>query len=267
MNLNLEGRIALVTGGGRGIGEAIAFALTREGATGIICGRHLEPLIVVKRKIESAGGKVFAYITDATDVIGIRMLLRKIRMDFGRLDILVNNVGGAEKFGGFFDLTEDDWVNAYKLNFMSMVYFTREAAPLLRESNNARIINISSLSGIRPGMFNPHYGAAKAAMLNLSKHLANLMAKDGILVNAICPSTLKGGGWDKNVLDRANRSRISPKEAENLMEEEERTKNPLGKIGTLDDVADLVTFLASDRAKFITGSCFRVDGGIVTSIV
>ena len=154
----------------------------------------------------------------------------------------------------------------YELGFMSTVRFTRESLPYLRHSDQARIINIASLSAHQPGIFNPHYSAAKAALLNLTKHLANYLGKDKITVNTVCPSTLDGGGWHQNIIDRARRQNITVEKAEQLMREEENKKSPLGKMGTLEDVANEVVFLASSKASFLTGHTYNVDGGITRSV-
>ena len=266
MAYNFKNRLALITGSSSGIGKAIASTLASQGADIIICGRQAKFLEAAQREIEKLGTKVYSYSLDATKPQEVRGLFEKVVRKIGRLDILVNNVGRAEPFGGFFDLSDEDWKSAYDLNFMSMVYFSREAIPWLKSSGNGRIINIATLPARQPGFFNPHYSAAKAAMLNLNKHLANILAKDNILVNAICPSTLKGGGWDRNVSDRARRDKLSLKDAEALMEAEEKKKSPLGRLGKPNDIAELTAFLSSDQANFITGTCIDVDGGTVRSI-
>lgn len=269
MNLNLKGRVALVTGSTHGLGRSIATALAREGADIIICGRklaHLEETLIDINSIVGNNVNIRCCGLGEVSPSYVKSIFSGIVKEVGQLDILVNNVGGAEKFGGFFDLSDKDWKAAYELNFMSMVYFSREAIPWLKKSKAGRIINIASLPAQEPGQFNPHYSAAKAAMLNLSKHLANALAKENILVNAICPGTLKGGGWIGNVFDRADRLQISLQEAEMSMEKEEKLKVPLGRIGKLDDIAKMAAFLASDKADFITGACINIDGGRRRSI-
>lgn len=266
MDYRMQGRIALVTGASHGIGKAIAWALAREGAEVILVARTQGVLDDLGDQIQKSGGKAYAVAADITNPRDIERIFKEVVSDAGRLDILVNNAGGAEPFGGFFDLKDEDWERTWKLNFMSMVQCSREAIPFLKKSDAGRIVNISAVPGRQPGSFNPHYSAAKAAMLNLSKHLANILGKDNILVNSICPSTLKGGGWERNVEDRAAREGISAEQAEKIMEAEESKKTPLGKIGTPEDVANLAVFLASPLNTFITGSSINVDGGTVRSI-
>lgn len=260
----LKDRIALVTGGSHGLGRAIALALAGNGASLIICARTPAGLADTDWAIRqiAPASQVFCSVTDATQPAQIRHLFTEsVASHFQRLDILINNVGGAESFGGFMDLTDQDWHAAYELNLMSMVRFCREAIPWLKRSPAGRIINLSSFVASQPGRYNPHHSAAKAAVLNLSKFLANDLAKDNILVNAICPDTIKGGGWDRNVADRAQRDQTTPAEAAVAMEAECSRKVPLGRIGHCADVAELVVFLCSDRANFLTGGVYNIDGG------
>lgn len=266
-DLSLKNCTALVTGSTNGIGREIACALARYGADLIICGRRQEALEEVKLELKQFNGNINAVTVDATDPKSVRTLFEETVREKGRLDVLVNNVGGAEKFGGFFDLDNADWDRAFDFNFMSMVYFTREAIPFLRKSERASILNISSVPAHQPGRFNPHYSAAKAAMLNLSKHLSNLLAPENILVNTVCPGTLDGGGWERNIKDKAERLGVSFAEAEEKMREEENKKVPLNRIGSPKDIAAMVAFLASDQARFITGECINIDGGVTRSIL
>lgn len=267
MKLSLKGCTALVTGSSHGIGLEIVSSLASEGADLIICGRQAAALEKTKSEIEKMGVHVDVSCVDATDPKSVKKLFDHVVQKIGRLDILVNNVGGAEKFGSFFDLSNDDWQRAYALNFMSMVYFTRESIPFLKRSKQASIINISSIPAHQPGWFNPHYSTSKAAMLNLSKHLANLLAKDNILVNTICPGTLNGGGWERNIRHKAERLGLSFEQAEKLMKKEEEAKVPLNRIGGPEDIASMVVFLTSERARFITGECINIDGGVTRSIL
>lgn len=266
MKISLQEKWALVTGSSRGIGSAIATRFAQAGANIILCARGSESLRETSRDLRRFGTQVEIYSLASTASQDIGRLFTDVVARMGRLDILVNNVGGVEKFGSFLELSDEDWKECFELNLMSMVYFCREAVPWLQKASSGRIINISSVPARQPGFFNPHYSASKAAMLNLSKHLANVLAKDNILVNAVCPSTIKGGGWEKNVQDRATRAGVSYEEAEKSVEGEENKKVPLGRIGKLEDVAQLVTFLASPSASFITGTCIGVDGGTVRSV-
>lgn len=271
MDLKLKDRVALVTGASHGIGKAIAIQLAREGANVALFARREDYMRGVCHDIHDFGQRAYILVCDATipsEINGsISALLRLLpETKKGVFDVLVNNVGGAEKFGNFFTLADEDWLNAFELNLMSTVRFTREAVPYLRKSDCPRIINISAANARQPGKFNPHYVVAKAGLLALNKILANELAHDGILVNVICPSTLKGGGWERNVKDRAEREGIREDLAEKLMEEEEGKKSPLRRIGTPGDVARLVAFLASPLNNYMSGACINIDGGIARSI-
>jgi 3-oxoacyl-[acyl-carrier protein] reductase len=262
MNLGLKGRIAIVTGGSKGIGESIALTLADEGAKVIICARGKEALARVKKKI---GKNAFVVTADITDPKSIKNVIAKAR-ELGGLDILVNNAGGISRFGAFIDLNENDWRDAFELNVMGTINFIREALPLLKKSKAPRIINISSLSGIQPGLYNPHYTITKAAIVNLSKSLANQLVKEKILVNVVCVGPVHSDFWDRNVQAMSENNNVAFNKAWAQMEETEVKKIPLGRIGEGDDISGLVAFLASDKASWITGACFNVDGGKLGSM-
>ncbi len=269
MNLGLNKKIALVAGSSHGIGRAIAKTLISEGAQVIICGRDKSALATTKKEflnIKGPGRVLGVYTVQATDQKSVRSLFKQIRAKFKNLDILVNSIGGVEKFGTIADLKDSDWENAWKLNFLSAEYFCEEAIPLLKKSSVGKIVNIASMAGLQPGRFNPHYSAAKAALLNYTKHLANELAPYNILANSICPNSMSGHRWQLNIADGAKRLNISLEQAEKDMLIQEQKKNPLGRIGSEEDIAYLTAFLVSDKAQFITGESFRVDGGASRSL-
>jgi len=272
MDLGLKGKIALITGSTRGLGKAIAEALAAEGADIIVNGRWSKTLGNVAYEIEHRFNhniQAFQCVCDVTDPNRIKEFFHEKMPQIGRLDILVNNVGNIETFGKFEDLNEDDWRKSFELTFMSAVRFVEASLPYLKISDQPRIINISSLSAHQPSFMglNPHYGMAKAAIVNLTKNLANDFGRYGITVNAVCPSTLSGGGWEQNIKDRAERDKITAERAEAIMMAEESKKSPLNQMGGLKDAASLVVFLASANARFLTGHCYNVDGGITRSII
>ncbi len=267
MDLVLEGKTALITGSSRGIGRAIALCLAQEGANVVICSRNRQELNNLETKIiDDYNVVVGSYEVDATKPESVEEMFGLMQRDIAGIDILVNAVGANEKFGKFEDLEREDWKKAYDINFMSAVYFCEKTIPLLKASGNGRIVNIASLVGRRPGLFNPHYAAAKAALINLSKSLSVNLAKNNILVNTICPSSVTGDGFDRNTKQRAENYGISFEQARNEMMIEENKKTPLGRIGNEWDIAYLTAFLASDRASYITGQCIDVEGGVTRSI-
>jgi 3-oxoacyl-[acyl-carrier protein] reductase len=264
MKLELNGRVALVTGGSKGIGRAIAKALAEDGVQVAVTARGAEALR--KTALELSAFKVLAVPADATDPQATSAAVDRVVDAFGGLDILVNNVGGAGKFGGFGDLTDTDWRNAFDLNVVSLVHFVRAAEQYLRRSKQGRIINISSISGVQPGTFNPHYAVTKAATINLSKFLADYFAKDGVLVNVLCPGPTHSDSWDENVRRLALERGVAVEVVRQEVEREESSKIPLGRVGEGEDIAGLAVFLASERANWITGSCFHVNGGKLRTI-
>ena len=270
MDLELKGCVAFMTGSTHGLGKAIAVALAREGVEVVINGRNEESVLKTMREIsDKYQVQTWACPIDVTNSQAIKTFFQLGPIATkGSLDILVNNVGNIEKFGKFEDLNEEDWQRSFNLTFMSAVRFIHASLPYLKRSEQARIINISSLSGHQPSFMglNPHYGMAKAGILNLTKNMANDLGRYGITVNAVCPSTLAGGGWENNVADRANRDRITIEEAELKMRKEENRKSPLDKMGELKNVANLITYLCSASANFLTGHCYNVDGGITRAV-
>lgn len=265
MEKNLAGRVALVSGATRGIGKTIAMSLASRGASLFICARNWKELEKTGQEIWiETGNHPFIVSCNICEDGVIESIFEMWPLN--GLDILINNVGGPMKTGNFFELTDDDWKKVIDLNLMSMVRFCRLAVPLLKKSQYARIINISSLVAHQPGKLNPHYGVAKASMLYLSKYLANELAPFQITVNAICPGILKCGGWEDNVRDRAERDHVTTEKAETLMESEAKAKIPLGFVGSCKDVANYALYLASDEARFITGTVTDIDGGMRRSV-
>ncbi len=264
MKIDLEGRVALVTGGSKGIGRAIVQTLAEGGAQVAITARGAEAL--KKTAAELSGSKILTIPADATDQKEVGLVIARVIDVFGQLDILVNNVGGASKFAGFKDLTDADWRHAFDLNVLSLVHFSRAAEPHLRASKAGRIINISSIVGVQPGTFCPHYAVTKAATINLSKFLSNYFVDDGVLVNVVCPGPVHSEAWNENVSRLAGERGISMEEAWQQVEHEEQAKIPIGRVGEGEDIAGLVAFLASERANWITGSCFHANGGKLRTI-
>jgi NAD(P)-dependent dehydrogenase (short-subunit alcohol dehydrogenase family) len=125
--------------------------------------------------------------------------VERITRRFGGLGIVVNNVGGAPRLGGIEDLNDEDWIDTFDLNVLSGVRIVKNALPWLRRSEPARVVNITSITAVQPGAYNPHYSTSKAALLNFNIYISNVLAKDGILVNAVCPGPVASGGWLDNI--------------------------------------------------------------------
>lgn len=263
MNLKLDNCKVLVTGGSKGIGRAIVKEFLQEGARVSFCGRNQKDLDLL---VTETQGKAFAVKGDVSSSSDVKNIVQKTVDHLGGIDILVNNAGGAIRYGAFLDLEEKDWINAFQLNVMSVVYMVQECLPFLKKSKNPRILNLSSIVGTQPGMYNPHYSLTKAAVINLSKSLSNTLIKDQIRVNTICPGPVETHAWEVNIDEYAKRNQISRDEAANKINQSEAEKIPLGRIGHPEDISSWVAFLASEKADWTTGSCFHVSGGKLRSM-
>ena len=266
MELGLKGKVALVTGSSKGIGRSIASALAREGVQVVINGRHAKELEATAAELRGAGGTVHAVVADVAQAEGAKRAVDETVARFGTIHILVNNAGGAGRFGSFDDLTDDEWLGAYTLNVLSAVRATRAALPHMQKQKWGRIINISSESGVQPDPVMPHYNAAKSALNSLTKSLSNAYGKDGILANTVSPAFIRTTLLDGLLAQEATVRGITMDEAEQALLRSFRPNILLGRAGRSDETAGIVVFLASEQASFITGSNYRVDGGSVASL-
>lgn len=262
MDLGLADKVALVTGGSQGIGRAIALTLAGEGADVAICARRADPLEHTRREIAELGRNAIAVAADVATADGARTGLDAVLERFGRVDILVNNAGKGEP-KPLRELTDDDWHASIELNLMSAVRLTLACAPQMCDRGWGRIVNVSSRVALEPDQYFAPYAAAKAALVNFSKSCADTFSPHGVLVNCVVPGLIKGEG----VQQAAERSAAATGKTIEQVYEATLRKRPIpaGRIGEPDDVAGLVALLASDRASWITGGCFTVDGGIVRS--
>ena len=261
--MTLGGRVAVVTGASRGIGRAIALELAEAGADLVINARGSAALDAVAAEVRARGRDVEAVPADVATEAAAPLVVERAVARFGRVDVLVNNAGkGSPK--RLLDLTEEDWHASFELNFMSAVRLSLACVPLMRARGGGRIVNISSRVGRQPDPYFAPYAAAKAALINFTKSLANAFSKDGVLANCVVPGLVR----TEAVLEAARESaEATGKTVEEVLAETLRARPiPAGRMGEPADVAGLVVFLASPRASWITGATFTVDGGIVPTV-
>jgi NAD(P)-dependent dehydrogenase (short-subunit alcohol dehydrogenase family) len=266
MHLGLKDKNVLITGSSRGIGRAIAIAFAHEGANVAICARGKERLTELENIINNMNSKVLAVVADLTKIEDIKKVAIMALEHFGHIDILVNNVGGTELYRKFEELNDEDWLEAFNLNFFSAVRMTREIIPSMKKQRWGRIINIASESGIQPDPFMPDYNAAKAALINFTKSLSKAYGHYNILINSVSPA-ITNTELIEDIFQKE--AEIKKTTVDKIMTDfltHVRPNIALGRPAMPEEIAAVVVFLASEKATFITGSNIRVDGGSISSI-
>ncbi|OLC15558.1 MAG: 3-oxoacyl-[acyl-carrier-protein] reductase [Candidatus Rokubacteria bacterium 13_1_40CM_69_27] len=242
----LAGRVAIVTGGSRGIGAAIAALLAQDGAAVVISGRDADRLERAVKDLEAGGATALGVVADAASREDADRLVETAKQRFGRIDVLVNNAG-MTRDGLLVRMKDEDWDLVMEVNLRGAFLMTRAASKIMVRQKNGRVINIASTAGAMGNAGQANYSAAKAGLIGFTKATARELAHWSILVNAVAPGLIE-----------TNMSAAMPEAAR----QELLNRVPLGRIGTPREVAEVVRFLAGDGATYITGQVFHVNGGL-----
>src|ERR1700720_1147047 len=262
MDLGIKGKCALITGASKGLERAIAEELAKEGAHVSICARGKEELEKTAQLLRAHGVTVASIAADVAKAEEVPRVIDATLAALGRIDILVNNAGTAW-LDHTLSTTDQQWQYCMELNLFSAVRFTRGVAPHMRKQGGGRIINISTVGAHTPPPILPDYDSAKAAMLTFSKATSFELAPDNILVNCVCPALIRTPLWDTMADSMIP---VAGKNREEVFQSLANQFLALKRFGHVEEVSGLVAFLASERASFITGCIYDVDGGIQKSI-
>ena len=251
-----DDKVALVTGGATGIGRETARLLVEEGARVVTCGRSEDGPGV---------GEELHCSADLSLPQGPRALVEEAERQVGPVEVLVNNVGFAE-IRTFEELTDEDWEQLWQLNVMSYVRAIQAVLPGMRGRGAGRIVNVSSTAAKRPSTGMPDYSVTKAAVLSLSRLVADVYAKDGILCNAVAPGPTATQAWlgEGGLADQT--AQRSGKSRDDVLADVGKGR-PLGRLAEPEEIAAVIVFLCSDRANYVTGAAWSVDGGTVPIII
>lgn len=258
MDLGLKGRVALVTAASKGMGRACAVALGAEGARVAMCARTEADLRAAADEVRKTGAEVLAVPADVTRAADVQALVGRVTETFGGVDILVANAGGPPR-GFFEDLDDAQWQGAFELSLLSTVRLIRAVVPSMRARRWGRILTIQSVSVKQPLPDLVLSNAVRPGVAGLMKTLASQLGKDNITVNTVCPGRI--------MTDRF----LGGMKVHGLAREEYLARQsadvPLGRIGTPEEFASVVAFLASERASYVTGVAIQVDGGLVRGLL
>lgn len=269
MDLKLDGKVALVTGSSKGIGEAIARGLARERAIVVVHGRDRNQTERVSHEISAQGGYAHAVIGDLTVDDDVQRLVDEAQALAGQIDILINNAGGSGDVEDWTNSRPASWASAYDRNVLAAVRITTRLLPKMQAAKWGRVVNISSLAGLMPPASRPDYSACKAAMNAMTVSMAKAVAADGVTVNAVSPGTIHSARLDTRFREVAVERGLAEDSPWELIEQAILpifAQIPIGRVGTLEEIADAISFLVSPRAGYITGVNLRLDGGMLPSI-
>jgi NAD(P)-dependent dehydrogenase (short-subunit alcohol dehydrogenase family) len=267
MTISLTGKVALVTGGSKGIGAAAARSLSEARARVAICSRDAAELVQTATEIENkTGHRVLPIQADVTSAADVGRLMQEVQDSLGGVDILVNNAGSAGQIGPFEEIPTELYATLYELNVVSMVRLVKAVLPAMKARKWGRIINISSENGLQPDPDMTPYNLTKAAIINLSKSLSKSLGAYNILVNTVSPAFIYTPLVADMLAGIAAKTGRTPEQALQDFLEHKRPHIELKRAGRIEEVGAAIAFLASEQASFITGTNLRVDGGSVASI-
>ncbi|VCU71730.1 3-oxoacyl-[acyl-carrier-protein] reductase FabG [Pigmentiphaga humi] len=252
MELGLQGKVAVITGATAGIGLATALKFIEEGARVAICARNAEKLERTAEFLRAKGGDVFAQATDVSDPAQIESFMTALVAHFGRLDILVNNAGTSMR-GPFLNVSDADWEADMQLKLFGAIRCSRIAVGHMKKQGGGRIVNLSTIGGKQPAATSMPTSVSRAAGLALTKALSREFAADNILVNAVCIGKIKAGQHERSAARKGQ-------DPDDLYREFARGI-PLGRVGEAEEAANVIVFLASQAASYVTGSSVNLDGG------
>jgi NAD(P)-dependent dehydrogenase (short-subunit alcohol dehydrogenase family) len=257
VDLQLNGKTALITGGSEGIGRAIAMVLANEGVDIAICARRKEPLEAAANEISKATGRKVVPITaDLTKDADAANFVKSAAQSLGRIDIMINNAGSAP--GGVIEtLSESDWEQALQLKFMGYVRCLRYALPIMVKQGHGRVVNLIGNDGVKPSYWEIAPGAANAAGQNLTRSLAGQYGRNGISFVAVNPGPVRTERWAGLVKAMSRDMKISYEEADTLAP----SSIPMGRIAEASEVANLVAMMASPLTHYVNGTMIEIDGG------
>jgi 3-oxoacyl-[acyl-carrier protein] reductase len=262
MDLGLNDKTAIVAASSKGLGKAVAHGLAAEGANVTICARHSDVLDKTAAEIrEKTGAQVLAVQADLSEASDIKNVVRQTIDRFGTVHVLVTNSGGPPP-GFFDDFGDEQWYKAVDSTLMSAVRLTREVLPVMRKQRWGRIIHITSVSVKQPIDSLLLSNAIRPAVVGMAKTLAGQLARDNVLVNNVCPGWTRTDRVDQLLKARAAREGVSPEEVYRSI----ASDIPIGRMAEPQEFANMVVFLASERASYITGGTFPVDGGAIKGI-
>jgi NAD(P)-dependent dehydrogenase (short-subunit alcohol dehydrogenase family) len=266
MDLGLADRRCVVTGASRGIGLETARQPCAEGASVLLVARDAETLAEAAAEAEGAGGQAAHLALDITAEDSGERMLAAARERFGGLDVLVNNAGVA-RWRRLEDVPEEDWRLQYELNVIAPLRAMRAALPEMAVRGWGRVVNVCSTAGKRPSSAMPEYSVAKAAELSLSRLFADRYASEGVLVNAICPGPTSSEMWMEpgGLLDQSQA--LSGADSREAALAEAGAKRPIGRLAEVGEIAAAIVFLCSERASYVAGAAWSVDGGTVQVII